>query len=112
MPRYEDFPPFLEALPEADIPLPGVTARLMQAGERQIVFAEFAETVDVPEHAHQEQWEFCIAGRVDLRIGGETITHTAGDNFYVPAGVEHGAVVHAGYKAMMVFNAKDRYVAK
>jgi quercetin dioxygenase-like cupin family protein len=112
MSRYADLPPFLEALPEVDIPLPGVTGRLLQAGERQVVFAEFAETVEVPEHAHQEQWEFCLAGRVDLRIGGEIVTHEAGDNFYIPAGVPHGAVVHAGYRAMMVFNARDRYRAK
>jgi quercetin dioxygenase-like cupin family protein len=112
MPRYQQFPPFLDALPEVDIKLPGVTGRLLQAGERQVVFAEFAETVEVPEHQHQEQWEFCLAGRVDLRIGGEIVVHEAGDNFFIPADVPHGAVVHAGYRAMMVFNAADRYSAK
>lgn len=112
MPRYEDIPEFLRALPAAEIPIPGVTGTLLQGERQQVVFVEFAETVEVPEHSHQEQWEFVLAGQVVLRMGGETIIHAAGDNFYIPAGVPHGATVHAGYKAMIVFNVPDRYLPK
>ncbi len=112
MPRYEDIPEFLHALPDVDVPIPGVTGTLLQGEGQQVVFVEFAETVEVPEHSHQEQWEFVVAGEVELRIGGETIVHTAGDNFFVPAGVPHGATVQAGYKAVIFFNAPDRYLPK
>jgi len=112
MPRYENIPEFMAALPEADVPIPGVTGHLLQGGTHQAIVVEFTETVDVPEHSHAEQWEFVIDGRCDLRIGGRTITHTAGDNFFVPAGVPHGATVHAGYKGLILFNAPDRYTLK
>jgi quercetin dioxygenase-like cupin family protein len=68
--------------------------------------------VDVPEHAHAEQWEFVVSGKVDLHIDGITISHQAGDNFFVPADVPHSARVYAGYRAVIVFNAGDRYEAK
>lgn len=112
MSRYEDIPDFLRALPAVDVPIPGVTGTLLQGAAQQAVFIEFAETVDVPEHSHQEQWEFVLTGTVELHIGGETIVHTAGDNFFVPADVPHAARVHAGYKAMILFNAPDRYLPK
>lgn len=49
---------------------------------------------------------------VDLHIDGETITHIADDKFFIPADVSHGAIVHAGYQAMIVFNAPDRYLPR
>lgn len=112
MSRQESLPAFVRSLPEADLPIPGARGWLLQGATQQVVFVEFAETVEVPEHAHQEQWEFALAGRVDLRIGGGTRTYAAGDNFFIPAGEPHGATVHAGYKAMIAFNATDRYRPK
>lgn len=53
-----------------------------------------------------------MEGRVDLKMNGEVVTHTAGESFFIPAGVEHGALVHAGYKAMILFNEPDRYKPK
>ena len=78
MPRYEKIPEFLKALPEADVPIPGVTGHLLQGETQQAVCVEFAETVEVPEHAHDEQWEFVVCGKVELRIGGETIVQVQG----------------------------------
>jgi quercetin dioxygenase-like cupin family protein len=112
MPRYEDIPDFLQALPEVDLPFAGAHGWLLQGTGQQVVFIDFTETVDVPDHSHQEQWEFVVAGKVEFRMGGETTVHTAGDNFFVPADTLHGATVHAGYKALIVFNAPDRYLPR
>ncbi|MBU0740967.1 cupin domain-containing protein [bacterium] len=112
MPGYANVPSFLQALPEIDLPISGARGWLLQGEGQQVVFVEFGETVDVPEHGHAEQWEFAVAGRVDLHIDGGTIGYTAGDNFFIPAGVPHGATVHAGYKALIVFNAPDRYLPR
>ena len=79
---------------------------------QQVVFVEFGERLDVPEHAHGEQWEFVIAGKVELKIDGGTETFGPGDNFFIPAGKPHAATVHGGYKALIVFNERDRYKAK
>jgi quercetin dioxygenase-like cupin family protein len=106
------FPEFVDGLPELDIDLPGVSGRLLQAENHQVVFIHFAERTLVPEHSHAAQWELVVAGEVELTRDGETRTHRAGDSFTIPAGVPHGAVVHAGYRAVIVFDQADRYRAR
>ncbi len=112
MPRVELIPEFLKTLPEVDLPIAGARGWLLQGAQQQVVFVEFDETVAVPEHQHAEQWELAIAGKVEMRAGGTTTTYTAGDSFVIPAGVPHGATVHAGYRALMIFDAADRYRAR
>lgn len=52
-----NFPEPIIKLPQAVIPLEGVTAFLSQSPDHQIVFMEFAEDVDLPEHRNSAQWE-------------------------------------------------------
>jgi len=112
MERIVDFPDFVRGLPEVDFPFPGCQGWLLQGTGQQAVFAEFTEEIEVPEHTHAEQWEFCLAGRVVLVREGGSKEYQAGENFFIPAGQPHAAIVHAGYKAMIVFNAPDRYLPK
>ncbi len=51
----ERFPDVIRALPEADIPLNGIRAYLSQGSGHQIIFMEFTEDVELPEHAHESQ---------------------------------------------------------
>jgi quercetin dioxygenase-like cupin family protein len=112
MKMAKPFPEFVENLPELDLPIQGARGWMMQSDGQQVVFVEFAETVEVPAHSHSSQWEFALAGQVDLKLGGKTYTYTAGENFYIRPGIAHGATVHAGYKAMIVFDEPDRYKSK
>jgi len=105
-------PDFVRSFPPVEVPLPGVLGWMIQGGAQQVVFLDFAETVEVPEHSHSEQWEFAVAGHVHLRMQGQTLEYGAGENFYIPAGVPHAATVHAGYQALIVFNEPDRYRVK
>ncbi|MHC4536935.1 MAG: hypothetical protein ACYS6K_23555 [Planctomycetota bacterium] len=52
----EIFPEPIKSLSEADIPLRGIKAYLSQAENHQILFMEFSEDVEVPEHSHEAQW--------------------------------------------------------
>jgi quercetin dioxygenase-like cupin family protein len=106
------FPDFVRALPELALPFQGARGWLLQGTGQQLAFIEFGETIEVPEHTHAEQWEFALAGKVELRAEGLTGEYRAGSHFFLPAGLPHAATVHAGYKAMIVFNAPDRYAAK
>ena len=107
------FPPFIRALPQIDLPLPGVTGWLIQGQDKQVVFVEFLETVEVPDHAHEDQWELPVSGEVELRReGGPAEVHSAGQPFFVPAGQVHGATVHAGYRAVIAFDSPNRYEVK
>lgn len=106
------FPDPIERLPEADVPLDGVKAYLSQSDTHQIVFMEFSKDVVVPEHSHESQWAVVLAGRIDLVIGGEAQTLMKGDQYFIPAGVEHSAKIYAGYADVTFFNQRDRYRRK
>ena len=112
MDRHERIPDFIRDCPEIDLPIPGARGWMIGGPGQQVVFVEFTETVEVPEHQHAEQWEFALQGKVELHREGATEVYTGGGNFFVPAGQPHSATVHAGYEAMIVFNAPDRYVAR
>ena len=112
MPRIERFPDFVRALPEIELPVAGARGWLIQGEKHQVVFVEFDRTIEFPEHTHDDQWEWPVAGRVVLRREGAATEHGPGDSFFIPAEVPHSATVYAGYKAMIVFNARDRYKAK
>lgn len=107
-----EFPAFVKSNPEVDIPFAGVRGWLIGSDRQQTVFVEFNETVEVPEHTHADQWEMVIAGRAELHREGGTEVYRAGDNFFVPAGQPHAATVHQGYRAVIVFDAPDRYLPR
>lgn len=48
----EIFPEAIRKLPEADIPIPGLTAFLSQDKNHQIVFMYFSKDAEVSPHSH------------------------------------------------------------
>ena len=108
----EIFPEPIRNLPQADIPLSGLKAYLSQADNHQILFMEFSEDVEVPEHSHEAQWGVVVDGKVDLTIDGDERTYSKGDSVFIPKGAKHSAKVYAGYADVSFFNEKGRYKAK
>ncbi len=108
----EFFPEIITTLPQADVPLAGVRAYLFQGEDRQLVFMEFKEEVDVPEHSHAAQWGAVLAGEIELTIGEETFTFRPGDTYFVPAGVPHRAHIKGGSSLQDLFDQVDRFRAK
>ena len=106
------FPDPIKNLPEADIPLDGVTAYLSQADTHQILFMEFEKEVDLPEHSHAAQIGIVLEGKIELVIGGEKRCFTKGDRYYIPQGVKHSGKIHAGYADITFFNEPNRYKSK
>ena len=106
------FPKPILSLPEADVPLEGVKAYLAQGNNFQIIFMEFEKDVSVPEHSHEEQWGIILEGKIDLVIDGKLNTYSKGDRYLIPKGVEHSAMIYAGYRDLTFFNQKDRYKQK
>ena len=106
------FPEPITNLPEADIPLMGVTAYLSQADTHQILFMQFEKDVDVPEHSHAAQVGIVLEGKIELVIGGEKRCFTKGDRYYIPAGVKHSGRVYGGYADVTFFNEPNRYSSK
>jgi quercetin dioxygenase-like cupin family protein len=106
------FPEPIQNLPEADIPLKGVKAYLSQSQSHQVIFMEFSEDVELPEHSHAAQVGFVLEGSIDLTIGGRRQTYTRGERYYIPAGVKHSGKIYAGYADITFFDEPNRYAAK
>ncbi len=108
----EDFPDFIKGLPEIEVPYPGCRGWLIQGTGQQVVLVAFERSVEVPAHSHAEQWEIVLSGEVTVDMDGARRTYHVGDNFFIGAGVQHSAVVSAGYRALMIFNSPNRYRRK
>jgi quercetin dioxygenase-like cupin family protein len=108
----EVFPDFIRQLRQADIPLKGLTAHLLQGACQQVLFMKFDEDADIPLHAHESQWSIVLEGRIDINMGGVTRTYVPGDRFFVPKGTAHSAKIHAGYTDITFFDDKGRYKTK
>jgi mannose-6-phosphate isomerase-like protein (cupin superfamily) len=106
------FPEPIKNLPEADIPLDGITAYLSQSETHQILFMQFEKDVDLPEHSHAAQMGIVLEGKIELVIGGEKRRFTRGDRYYIPAGVKHSGRIYAGYADVTFFNEPRRYSPK
>jgi len=108
-PRRFDYPDFVRGLPEADLPFEGLRGWLLQSEDGQVLFLEAGVDAEVTEHSHGDQWGIVVDGEMELTIGGETAIYRRGDSYYIPAGVEHGARLFAGFKALDYFKDRDRY---
>jgi len=106
------FPDPITSLPEAEIPIEGITAYLSQSETHQIIFMEFEKDADLPEHSHAAQIGFVLKGQVDLVINGLKHTFTKGDRYYIPEGITHSGKIYAGYADITFFNEPDRYSQK
>ncbi|NOR17553.1 cupin domain-containing protein [candidate division WOR-3 bacterium] len=108
----EIFPEPIRNLSEVDIPLEGVKTYLSQSENHQIIFMEFSEDVEAPEHSHESQWGIVLEGKLDLSIDGIKKTYARGDRYFIPKGIKHSAKIYAGYADITFFNQKERYKAK
>ena len=58
----------------------------------------------LPKHKHpHEQTGYLVSGHMDLSIGSETHTVTAGDTWCIPGNAEHSAVAREDSVAIEVF---------
>lgn len=106
------FPEPILQLPEADIPIEGAKAYLSQSENHQIIFMEFSQDVDLPEHSHESQWGIVLEGKIDLEINGVRNTYKKGDRYFILKGIRHSGKIYAGYADITYFDQSDRYAIK
>jgi len=106
------FPNIITDLPQAEIPIEGLKAYLVQGCEQQVVFMSFENHVEVPEHAHAAQWGVVLEGEIELTINDKKQVFKKGEMYFVPKDVRHSAKIIAGYRDITLFNQRDRYKAK
>jgi quercetin dioxygenase-like cupin family protein len=105
----EGWPELITGLPEADIPLEGVRGWISQAEQNQVVFFDIEPIGAVPPHSHGAQWGIMVSGEMELTIGGETRRYRAGDSYFIPEGVVHGARFLTRCRVIDVFADRDRW---
>ena len=106
------FPEPVHNLPEAAVPLAGAKAYLSQSEHHQILFMQFEEDVNLPEHRHAAQMGIVLEGRIDLTVEGVSKTYSKGDRYYIPPGALHSGRIYAGYADITFFDEPDRYSRK
>lgn len=103
---------FIRALPQADIPMPGVRGHLLAAPQAQAVFFEIPAGKTVPPHSHGAQWGVVVAGEFEFTVDGVPRVYKRGDSYFVPAGSVHSAVFNTDCLIIEVFADADRYKAR
>ena len=106
------FPEMIEKLPDVDLAIPGVKAKLFQGSKMQAVFFTMEGPADIPAHHHQAQWGVILEGEVEMTIDGQTRVFRRGDSYTIPAGAVHSARVLSPMKALDIFNEPQRYKPK
>jgi len=106
------FPSMITDLPQAEIPIEGLKAFIVQGSGQQVVFMSFENHVEVPEHAHGAQWGVVLEGEIELDINDKRQRFNKGEMYFIPKDVRHSAKISAGYKDIALFNQRDRYKAK
>lgn len=108
-----EFPQVITGLPEAEVPVEGICAWILQGEKHQLVFFEMAPYVIVPEHSHDyPQWGLMIEGEMELTINGKTRIVKKGDEYVIPAQAKHSAKFRCPSRVMDLFSEKTRYKTK
>jgi mannose-6-phosphate isomerase-like protein (cupin superfamily) len=107
MSDVEPFPDFVRLLPEAPLDFEGLRGWRLSGDEGVVMFMAASDDVVVPTHHHDAQWGIVIKGEMELTIGNATRTYRAGDTHFIPAGLNHSAHIHAGWRGVYVFARRD-----
>ena len=106
------FPEIVKRLPEADAPFRDIKAWLLHGPTASAIFVEAVKDSEVPAHAHGTQWGVVVAGELVLTIGGKTQTYSPGQEYLIPAGVSHSAILRKGVRVIDFFDDPNRYRPK
>ena len=106
------YPDFFDSLPQADIPISVIEAKLLHGKEHQVVFFDVGEKSCIPPHSHSPQGGVVISGEMRLELRGKEFLLLKGDSYFIPENTEHRVEVSAGFKAVDIFFENARYNVK
>lgn len=112
MPATAPYAQFIKDLPQAAIPIQGVTGYIQGGPTTQTVFLDLPAGTHIPPHSHGEQWGIVVSGELEFTMDSETVTRTAGDSYLVTAGAEHSLTTISDCLVIEVFDVPDRWKAK
>ncbi|WP_010497944.1 cupin domain-containing protein [Paenibacillus elgii] len=71
---------------------PGVKRKIFEPGAGIMMMeVHFEEGAEGYAHSHpHEQLSYCLKGRLEFTVDGETKVVVAGETIYIPSGAKHG----------------------
>jgi quercetin dioxygenase-like cupin family protein len=106
------YPEMIRALPEIEVPIPGVRGWLLQGERHQAVFFEIEAGTRISPHSHCAQWGLMVEGEISLTIDGQTKLYGKGERYFIPAGAVHSATFPSRVNVIDVFDDPARYRSK
>lgn len=97
------WPSFVNRWPSAQMDIEGLSGRILKGDHGWIIFMAAAQDVHVPAHRHGAQWGITLDGRMELIIGDQARVFEHGETHFIPAGVEHAAVLYGGWRGLYLF---------
>ncbi|MFZ1313650.1 MAG: cupin domain-containing protein [Chitinophagaceae bacterium] len=84
---------------------PGLTGYYAHGTNMTLGLVEIKAGNNLPLHHHlHEQITYILEGKLDMTIGGQPCSLTAGMYYVIPSNVPHGAVAVTDCKVIDVFN--------
>ncbi len=105
------FPPFVDSWPEVELTYEGLTGRVLKSPLGLTIFMAADRDVLVPRHRHGAQWGIVLSGHMELEMGGVRESYGPGQSHYIPSGVDHEAMIYAGWRGLYIFDKSERTVA-
>lgn len=94
----------IRSLPPKEL-APGLTGYYAHGTNMTLGLVEIKAGSNLPIHSHpHEQITYILEGQLDMTIGGNPCTLTAGMYYVIPSNLPHGAVAPVDCKVIDVFN--------
>jgi quercetin dioxygenase-like cupin family protein len=83
----------------------GITGYYAHGTALTLGYVEIKAGSNLPAHHHvHEQITYIIEGQLDMVIGGESCSLTAGMYYVIPSNINHGAIAKTDCKVIDVFS--------
>ena len=91
------FPDIIKKIPSRDYGIEGLEVHVDHTPTGTVYFVSAEKEVVFPEHAHAAQWTIVVTGSCTFTANGESKIFSAGETYFIPAGLKHQITLHAGY---------------
>lgn len=91
------FADIIKKIPSRDYGIEGLETRVDHTSTGTVYFVTAEKEVVFPEHAHAAQWTIVVSGSCTFTANGESKVYSAGETYFIPAGLKHQITLHAGY---------------
>ncbi len=91
------FHDIIKKIPRRDYGIDGLEVHVDHTSTGTVYFVSAEKEVVFPEHFHAAQWTIVVTGSCTFTANGESKIYSAGETYFIPAGLKHQITLHAGY---------------